>query len=141
MSSSFFDLAVAEGPDRPKEGLSKPFLSWGDSVAEVKEHMADHELVYSDNTMLVYDGMKSEHLVSYEFEDGGLVTAAMYIEEDMSTLDEIQALFEGYDVMKEYDGTSGEYTASWEKAYAEICKLEKSGVSYWFAGWSRYDVY
>lgn len=140
ISSAFFNLAAVEGENRPKTGLSKPYLSWGDGMDKVKEYMTEFELTYSDKTTLIYEGMKSEHIISYEFEDDKLVVAAMYVEEGMSTIEEIMTFFEGYQTLDEYDGTSGEFASSALDTYAEVCKAEKSGVTYWFIGWSEYDV-
>ena len=140
VASSFFELIAVESTDRPNMGLSTPYLSWGESVDKVKEYMSDFELDYSDNVTLVYSGLKSEHLISYEFEEGKLVAVAMFVKEDMSTLDEVLTLLEGYDVLHEYDGTRGEYASSELNTYAEVCKSEKSGETYWFIGWSEYVV-
>ena len=140
VASSFFELIAVESTDRPNMGLSTPYLSWGEIVDKVKEYMSDFELDYSDNVTLVYSGLKSEHLISYEFEEGKLVAVAMFVKEDMSTLDEVLTLLEGYDVLHEYDGTRGEYASSELNTYAEVCKSEKSGETYWFIGWSEYVV-
>ena len=140
VASSFFELIAVESTDRPNMGLSTPYLSWGESVDKVKEYMSDFELDYSDNVTLVYSGLKSEHLISYEFEEEKLVAVAMFVKEDMSTLDEVLTLLEGYDVLHEYDGTRGEYASSELNTYAEVCKSEKSGETYWFIGWSEYVV-
>lgn len=140
VTSSFFDLIAVEADERPNMGLSVPFLSWGEDMGKVKDYMSDFELNYSDKMTLVYNGIKSEHLISYEFEDDKLVAAAMFVKEDMSDIDEILTLLEGYDVLHEYDGTYGEYASSESNAYAQVCKSEKSGETYWFIGWSEYAV-
>ena len=140
VTSSFFDLIAVEADERPNMGLSVPFLSWGEDMGKVKDYMSDFELNYSDKMTLVYNGIKSEHLISYEFEDDKLVAAAMFVKEDMSDIDEILTLLEGYDVLHEYDGTYGEYASSESNTYAEVCKSEKSGETYWFIGWSEYVV-
>ena len=125
---------------RPNMGLSVPCLAWGEDIDVVKDYMSDFELDYSDKMTLVYSGVKSEHLIAYEFEDDKLVAAAMFVDEDVSDIDEILTLLDGYDVLHEYDGTYGEYASSESNTYAEVCKSEKSGEIYWFIGWSEYIV-
>ena len=140
ISSGFFDIIALDGDNKPDKGLSQPCLSWGEDIDDVKEYMAGYKLDYSDSFTLIYSGCEAEHMISYEFENGRLCASAMFVEVDKVSIDEVLALFDGYDVLRQFDGDYGEYADSESNTYAEISIADKSDTKYYFIGWSEYVV-
>ena len=140
ISTSFFDLIAVENVGSTDEGLSEPCITWGVDADEVKQYMSGFRLDYSDKTTLIYDGAKAEQIITYEFEDDRLCASAMFVEKDKVTLEEVHAFFDGYEVLHEYDGTYAEFMDPVSNTYAEVSIADKSGVIYYFIGWSEYVV-
>ena len=140
ISTSFFDLIAVRNVDGTDEGLSEPYIIWGVGPDEVKEYMSGYRLDYSDKTTLIYDGAKAEQMITYEFDNDRLCASAMFVEKDKVTLEEVMAFFDGYEVLYGYDGTYAEFVDPESNTYAEVSIADKSGVIYYFIGWSEYVV-
>ena len=112
----------------------EPYTEWGASVADTKTYMKGYTLISDNAEMIAYDGMYSEIMTTYSFDEGKLYAAAVVIQASKTKLDNITKQLEnnGYTYIGSEDNGTPVYWSGDSKTTVGVAEQTVSGVKVFY---------
>lgn len=123
----------------PKGTYSKPCLDWGAEKNIVSNYMNGFNLTDEETDYLYYAGKKTENIISYQFKDGKLCTAALTIPSSSTSLSALNSTFSAYISLGEINSAQV-YVNETKNIVATISTVVKGGTSYYAIGWRQLNL-